>query len=116
MLLSPREFVDLVYPTSPYTHPPYRQSVGLTWMMIRDPSETGFIRLLRRWGGRRLDYVDHDCAPTPEKQGPNRIWTSCLVLLREAEGVEGAIRTRRFFGSIIERGGRFKFISYANDL
>jgi hypothetical protein len=30
-------------------------------------------------------------------------------------GEKGDTATKRYFGSIIERGGQFKFLSYTND-
>lgn len=113
MAISPREFVDLVYPSSPYTHAPYRQSPGLTWMQIRNPSESGLTRLLRGVGGASLTADGLRCDPKPERQGANLIWTGCRLRLTGAHDLAGA---RRYFGSILERDGRFKFVSYTNDL
>jgi hypothetical protein len=107
MLLTAREFADLVYPESPYTHPPYRQSPALVWNQIRNPSSSGLTRLLRRIGGTRLEYVNHSC-DHPERQGRNVIWADCTVRLADTT-------PKRLFGSIIERDGRFKFVSYTND-
>jgi hypothetical protein len=42
--------------------------------------------------------------------GPNRIWKNCSVGLQSATGV----RSIRLFGPIIERGGEFKFLTYAS--
>ena len=112
MLLSPREFIDLVYPSSPYAGSPYNEAPGRIWMLIANPSETGLTRIVRRLGGQPLAYVDHQCDPTPDRQGRNIIWTGCLLHIREADG---AIGTHRYFGSILERDGRFKFVSYTNE-
>lgn len=112
MLLTAREFADLVYPESPYTHPPYRQSPALVWNQIRNPSSSGLTRLLRRIAGTRLDYVSHSCDRSPERQGANVIWADCTV--RFADRNLDTTR-QRLFGSIIERDGRFKFVSYSNE-
>lgn len=112
MLLTAREFADLVYPESPYTHPPYRQAPGLVWNQIRSPSASGLTRLVRRLGGRPLAYVGHSCASRPDRQERNTIWTGCALRLREPDGETTA---HRLFGSIIERDGRFKFVSYKNE-
>lgn len=112
MRLTAREFADLVYPESPYTRPPYRQSPALVWNQIQNPSASGLTRLLRRLGGQPLAYVDHSCDRKPERQGDNRIWTGCTVGLMDTSS--DTIR-HRLFGSIIERDGRFKFVSYSNE-
>ncbi|MDP9205133.1 MAG: hypothetical protein M3P12_06715, partial [Gemmatimonadota bacterium] len=57
MALNAREFADLVYPESPYTHPPYSQSPALVWNQIQNPSASGFTRLVRRLANQPLRYV-----------------------------------------------------------
>jgi len=109
--LTSREFADLVYPSSPYTHPPYRTPPGLVWMQISQPSETGLKRLLARRGGTTFEYVDHSCQPTPERQGRNTLWTDCQV---RVIGPTRETLTQRWFGSIIERDGVYKIVSFAN--
>lgn len=112
MLVDQREFADLIYPESPYTHPPYRQAPGLVWDQIQNPSRSGLTRLIRRLGGQPLQYEGHTCAAKPDRQGRNLIWTGCVVLLVDQNG---NVRKNRLFGSIIERDGIFKFVSYANE-
>ena len=112
MVLSAREFADLVYPESPYTHPPYRQSPALVWNQIQNPSASGFTRLVRRLGNQPLRYVDHKCDADPDRQGRNLIWTNCFVRLRSPS--EPAT-SHRLFGSLIQRDGKFKIVSYRNE-
>jgi len=109
--LSPREFVDLIYPTSPNTHPPYRQSPSFVWMQISGQSASGLTRAIQRRAQQRLTYAGHACDPNAEVQGPNRLWLKCSVRLVSPAG---DTTTQRLFGTIVERGGRFKFVSYAN--
>ncbi|HEY7396622.1 MAG TPA: hypothetical protein VH559_17325 [Gemmatimonadaceae bacterium] len=111
MMLTPREFADLVYPSSLYTHPPYRSAPGLVWMQISQPSESGLRRLLARRGGTAYEYVDHSCKPTPEREGPNTFWNNCQIRVM---GPTRETLTQRWFGSIIERGGVYKVVSFSN--
>jgi hypothetical protein len=111
LAVSPREFIDLIYPESPYTKPPYRQAPGLVWSQMQLPSESGLRRLLERHGGRAFRVARLACAVPPEVQGANRLHAKCTV--RFASGEE-ALREGQLFGTIIERQGRFKFVSYAN--
>jgi len=112
MALQRREFADLVYPESPYTHPPYHQSPALVWYQIQNGSSTGLTRLLRRLGGQPLKYADHRCDPKPDRQGKNEIWTNCTLRIIEPAGDTS---THRLFGSIIQRDGLFKIVSYSNE-
>lgn len=111
MLVTAREFADLVYPESEYTHPPYRQSPALVWNQIRNPSSSGVTRLLRRIGGTRLEYVSHSCDRSPERQGASLIWAGCTVRIVDQTR---DTTSQRLFGSIIARDGTFKFVSYSN--
>ena len=106
-----REFIDLVYPESPYTAPPFRQAPGLVWTLIEEPSNSGRRRLLSNLGGKPLVITRVSCGTKPEEQGRNRLWNGCTV--RYASGGD-APRDGRLFGAIIERDGRFKFMSLAN--
>jgi len=112
MALRPREFADLVYPESPYTHSPYRQSPALVWSQIQNPSASGFTRLIRRLGKQPLQYLNHRCDPNPDRQGHNLIWTNCLIHLA---GPNGETSNHRLFGSIIQRDGKFKIVSFRNE-
>ena len=112
MALQRREFADLVYPESPYTHPPYHQSPALVWYQIQNGSSTGLTRLLRRLGGQPLKYADYRCDPKPDRQGKNEIWTNCTLRII---GPAGDTSTHRLFGSIIQRDGLFKIVSYSNE-
>jgi hypothetical protein len=110
-LVSPREFADLIYPSSPYTRPPYRQAPGLVWMMITNHSGSGYTRLLRRRGDARLELASYQCNETPEVQGPNKLWSDCVV---KVVADKKDTTTQKWFGSIVERDGKFKLLSYRN--
>jgi hypothetical protein len=112
MQVSIAEFAYLVYPDSPNTKPPYTQDPALVWRTIQNPSESGFIRLVRRAGGVPVTLERYSCDPAPTTQGANRFWTNCELRLR---GEKGDVSPHRFFGNIIERGGMFKFMSYKNE-
>ena len=111
MVLTAREFADLVYPSSPYMHAPYAQPAALMWMQIANGSVRGFTRLIRRRGGVPFVLDSYECEPTPKREGRNVLWSACVLHLR-APGYGSA--AERWFGSIVERDRQFKFVSYAN--
>lgn len=111
LAVSPREFIDLIYPESPFTRAPYRQAPGLLWRQIQLPSGNGLRRLLERHGGRPLRVETLRCPASPEVQGNNRLHVGCTV--RFVSGADAA-REGQLFGTIIERHGQFKFVSFAN--
>lgn len=113
MVVHAREFADLYYLDSPFSRSPYRQSPSLAWRLIQDPSLSGLSKLLARRGGRPMTYVSHACDPKISREGRTTRYAGCIVTVRE-EG--GKPITRRYFGSIVERGGQFKFLSYTNKI
>jgi hypothetical protein len=109
--VTPREFIDLVYPSSPYTHPPYRESPSIVWMQIANPSNSGYLRLYRRLGGQAFQYESHTCDAKPDRQGKNTLWLGCTIRVLNPQH---ETTTQRWFGTIIERDGRFKVMSFRN--
>lgn len=113
MLLTRAEFAYLVYPSSPYTRPPYRQPPWLVWMQLEQESEKGLRRLLARRAGRPLRYAGVSCAGEPETAGASRLWRQCVIRRARAPGDTVA---EQLFGVIVEHDGRFKLASYGNEL
>ncbi|MEO8333374.1 MAG: hypothetical protein ABI664_00275 [bacterium] len=111
MAVHGREFADLYYPESPYTHPPFRQSPALAWSLIQNPSTSGLTRLVRRLGGKPMSYVSHNCDAKVLHEGRNTRYAGCIITIVDAEG---KTVTKRYFGSIVERDGQYKFMSYTN--
>jgi hypothetical protein len=113
LALTRAEFAWFVYPESRYTRPPYRQPPGLVWMQLAETGEAGFRRLLARAAGGQLRVAGDDgCADAPAVEGATRLWRHCRVrVVRDG----GDTTSAQLFGVIVERGGRFKLASYAND-
>ncbi|MDB4913882.1 MAG: hypothetical protein JWM95_1526 [Gemmatimonadetes bacterium] len=112
MVVGAREFGDLYYPESPYSHPPYQQPAGIAWRLIQDPSSAGLTKLIRRLGGQPMSFVSEKCDPKVLHEGRTTRYAGCLV---RVVGAAGDTVTKRYYGSIIERDGQFKFLSYTND-
>ncbi len=112
LVLSRAEFAYLYYPSSRFTGPPTQLEPSLLWFMMQQNSEKGIVRVLRRLGGKTLGYTGHDCTP-PTTEGPNRLWERCSV---ELGSPPADFQATQLFGSVMEHGGRFKFVSYANGL
>lgn len=112
MAVRGREFADLYYPESPYSHPPYHQPPSFAWRLIQDPSTAGLTKLLRRLGGKPMTFVAERCDPQVVRQGRVTRYAGCIVTVVTASGDTA---TKRYFGSIIERDHQFKFLSYTND-
>lgn len=112
MMMSRAEFAYLYYETNPQARPPYELPPELMWMQGMQQGEKGIGRALARFGGRPLHYRGYRCE-REERQGRNRVWTGCRLDIATADG---ARVTPRLFGGIVERDGRYKILSYANEL
>ena len=113
LMISRAEFAWLVFPHHIYAAPPYELDPEIFWMQLTAGSAKGLGRSLERLGGRALALQALDCRrdTLQVRGGPVRVWSSCGIRYREGD----RLRTARLFGSIVERGGRFKLLSYAND-
>lgn len=109
LLLNRAEFAYLYFPTSRFARPPLRTDPALLWFQMQMNSEKGIVRLLRRHGGTDAGFRGHACETAPVMEGENRLWERCTVRLADG-GMD------RWFGTVIERGGRYKLVSYANGL
>jgi len=87
--------------------------VGFAWRMIQDPSAAGFTQLLRRLGGHPMRFVSERCEPRVVREGQVERYTGCLVRIVDERGDSV---TKRLFGSIVSYRGRYKFLSYTNDI
>ena len=109
LLLNRAEFAYLYFPTTRFARPPLRTDPALLWFQMQMNSEKGIVRLLRRHGGTDAGFRGHACETAPVMEGENRLWERCTVRLADG-GMD------RWFGTVIERGGRYKLVSYANGL
>jgi hypothetical protein len=107
------EFAYLYYPTASEGLPPYDLEPGLMWFMLFEQSNQGIRRALQLHGGTPMPLVDYDCGTDHRREGENTVYGPCVVRWR---GKNGDTVSARLFSQIIERGGRFKFLSYANKL
>lgn len=113
LVLNRAEFAWLYYPHTRFTKPPYEMGPDLLWLQMNAASEKGIVRALRRYGGSAMRFEALSCPDSVTPEGPNRITMGCRLRFAASDS---AARTLQLFGSLIERDGRWKFVSYANDL
>lgn len=113
LVMSRAEFAWLYYPHTKYVARPYELGPELVWLQHVAGSETGAVRLLERYGGTPLRLEALLCPDSVISEGPNRITPGCRVRFTAADSTP---RTLQLFAGLLARDGRYKFLSYANDL
>jgi hypothetical protein len=113
LVLDRSEFGWLYYPTNPEGKPPYSLTPQLMWFMLEGHNDQGYRKLLQKRAGKPLHVLGYRCDGELSDQGENTVWGPCVVLRKTEIGDTIA---ERLFGQIVERGGRYKFLSYANKL
>ncbi|HJU73144.1 MAG TPA: hypothetical protein VJ717_05315 [Gemmatimonadaceae bacterium] len=104
------EFGQLVFPESPHVRPPFKTKPSVIWGQLVNESEKSLSRLLQRLAGPAVQISGLEC-PAPERHGKNLIWRRCTVLVRDPQRGE----KRMCLFTILERGGRAKFLLYTTD-
>ncbi len=112
LVLDAEEFAWLYYPASPLSRAPYELPPDLVWFQMEGQSRKGASLLLGERAGAALGYLGHTCG-SERTEGANRIYGHCVLRRVTAAG---DTLGERLFGLIVERGGVFKFVSYANKL
>jgi hypothetical protein len=111
-MVTPAEYIAFYFPHSVYMRPPYQLDPAIVWFQMINGSDRGLTRALSRFGGKYLEMTGYTCF-APSVEGPNTLWESCRVRLRQ--GDEGEVEMR-LFGPVLERDGHVKFLGYGNDL
>jgi hypothetical protein len=113
LAVSRSEFAYLYYPTAAMGRPPYDLEPGLLWFMLTTHSDQGLARALQLYGGKPMSLIDYDCGTGRQREGDNTVYGPCVVRWRNGSGDTLSVR---LFNQMLERGGRFKFLSYGNRL
>lgn len=108
------EFAYFYFPASRFATPPYELPPTIVWRQMTAESNKGIGKALRLLGGDDIAYRSYDCRQEPERHGAGQTWGGCRVSWRVT--TTGDTASALLFGSILERGGRFKFVSYTNEL
>jgi hypothetical protein len=112
MVLDRAEYGWIYFPSLQRMNPATNLQPEVMWMLHAQESEKGITRVMRRLGGGQARFGGYACEAAPRVEGANRYWDACTV---ETVAEDGENATLKLFGSLIERGGRWKIVSYAND-
>jgi hypothetical protein len=112
LALNREEFTCVIWPDLPAARPERNLSPGFVWGDLNQKSNAALHHTLASHGGRRYQLT------ALRFLGGSTRYDS-YVVHRESELVvadgHGSERPVRFFGSIVEKDGRFKVFSYVID-
>jgi len=112
LALSKAEYAFLYFPSSVYSRKPYELPPDIAWLLNDQNSQKGARRVVQRLSGRNLAFGGYTCS-SQVKEEQNVFWRECQV--RYVDPTTSRRVTRKLFGAIMQRGGWYKFLSYAND-
>jgi hypothetical protein len=105
------EYAYLVYPELPISRPPYRQPPNIAWLLLETSSNASVNKLVTT-AASRFELLGYDCPSRRVPHGPLGLTNGCTIRVREGS----TERPVRLFRSIVDRGGRWKFLSLDGDL
>ena len=112
MVLSRAEYGWIYFPSLQRMNPGTRMQPEVMWMLHSQESEKGITRVLRRLGAGQARFAGYACEDAPQVEEANRYFHQCAI---ETIAPDGETASLKLFGSVIERGGRWKIVSYGND-
>ena len=112
LALSEEEFREIVWPELPAARPERNLPFSDVWGDLKVKSDAALAGLLKEYGGRALVLTDLRFRGGTTQYESYVVHRTPTLRVLDAGGVDHELR---LFGSILERGGRFKLFSYVVD-
>lgn len=110
--LSEQEFREQVWPELPAARPERNLGFSYVWGELRQKSEATLAATLAVYGGQRYELVAIRFLGETTQYESYLVRRKAEVTVKDAKGAEVQLR---LFGSVLEKGGRFKVFSYVLD-
>lgn len=112
LALNEEEFREIVWPELPAARPERNLPFSDVWGDLKVKSDAALAGLLKEYGGRALVLTDLRFRGGTTQYESYVVHRTPTLRVLDAGGVDHELR---LFGSILERGGRFKLFSYVVD-
>jgi hypothetical protein len=112
LALNKEEFTDHVWPELPAARPERNLSSSFVWGDLNQKSNIMLRGTLAAHGGKKYALVSIRSLGETTEYDSYRVHRESELTVKEADGTERQIRV---FGSMIEKGGRYKVFSYVID-
>lgn len=110
--LSRGEYVDVVWPELPASHPDLNVPVEYVWADIEARDRSALIRLAPQFEGLAAELEDVACTGKVEEFETFRVHTDCWVTIATPSGD----RRIQLFKDVVERGAGYKLFRYYDDV
>jgi len=109
LMVSEREYREIVFPELPASRPPIHASFESIWVTHYPDAHRGLLHTLRLYGDRDVRILNVGFEDPDQDFGPFILHETSRVDIE----VDGRREDdRRLFGSVIHAGGRWKVLSY----
>jgi hypothetical protein len=115
LALTEGEFREVVWPVLPASRPERNTPFDYTWGTLEFKSSNALSTSLAKYRGHHYELLGVEFVAHAQRQrdyGAFRVHRDARVRVRKEDGSEDLLD---LFGSVIERGGRFKVFSYVTD-
>lgn len=112
LMLDETEFREQVWPELPASRPERKMPFSYVWTDLKTKSEAGLAGVLLEHGGRRYTLHEVRFAGATTKYDSFLVHRDSRVTVTDQHGGR---HTLQLFGSVIQKGGRFKVFSYVVD-
>jgi hypothetical protein len=112
LALNGEEFAEHVWPELPAARPERNLSSSFVWGDLHQKSNITLRHTLAAHGGKTYELVSMRFLGKTTQYESYRVHRESELTVKEADGIE---RQLRVFGSVIEKGGRYKVFSYVID-
>jgi hypothetical protein len=112
LALNEDEFREHVWPELPASRPERNLPLSYVWGDLHQKSNAALGQTLARHGGRKYELRAVRFTGEATEYSSYRVMRKSEVTVRDPQGGEQNLRV---FGSVIEKGGRFKVFSYVTE-
>lgn len=107
--INEREFRKYLWPEFPASDPKMNVPLSFAWGNLDQKSEKGARRALSQYGGNAYRFETIYFQEKTQEYSGFKLYSRSVIVARDGNG---NLQELQFCGSIVERNGEYKFLSY----
>lgn len=104
-----KEYLSWIWPAFPASGPPHNFPEDFAWSNLDTKSSRAVRRLVKRYGEISLAFVKLDFEQKTEEYKDFRLLRGTVLTVQNTNGQQ---KTLKILGSVVEKDGRYKLLSY----